>query len=385
MNPSSKKNRFSQTLAKSIILVIFVAFIIWFVPNSRIPISYDFEHNLWNPSYLLINHLNPYDIEGYFSGLNPLWFPMSIGLFFPLGYLPLQWASNVWMLVNIIVLTLIVVLSVKPSQERKWLRPASLFSLVLFPATIAHFQFGQISLIICLDLLLISKYRLIFSPVFIGLLIALSLTKPQLVVIFLPVYLICYYVEQGLKKFSRILLFTCLWTAVLCLPLLMVSPSWVPQLVSNLKENPLWLYPTLYTYLALILGLNKIIYIVAALYLAIGMGTSIILLFKIDRYDALLWSMSLTPLFSPVLFTSDFVLMFPLLLSLISLNTKSRTSDLIVLIGYWLCTVTFFVTIILGWNSFHKDVWVPIFFNIVLVAGYLSRLEKSNKIPLITT
>ena len=245
-------------LKKNILLLILGGFLlvlfINFVPSTLFPISGDFRGNLWEPAYLLVHRMNPYYIEGIFDNLNPLWFPMIIGLFFPLGYLPLQWASNLWFAFSCIVLFLIVVIMARPSHKPVGYVMLTIIALSLFPSSVGHFKYGQVSLFISLLFVILSLYRKKLSPFLTGLLLSLCFTKPQIVVLFLPAFLVVYLSEQGKERFLRMFLSTILCGVIFCIPLFIAYPNWIPTFLSNLQTNPLWAYPSLYYLLVLTLG-----------------------------------------------------------------------------------------------------------------------------------
>jgi hypothetical protein len=367
----SKKGNKSATIV--ILIILILAICIFFIPSKIFQPSWDFRNNLWAPSYLLVNHMSPYNIKVVFEFSNAVWMPMIIGLFFPLGYLPLQWASNIWLLINLASLFLIIFVIAKTPRESGILILLILFSLLIFPSTVTNFTLGQVSLEICLALLILTKYRNNLKPIVIGLLISITLTKPQLVVLFLPTYLIMSFREQGVKYSSKIIIYILIWTAVLCAPLFIFFPNWIPDFLSNLATNNTWFYPTLYAFLVSNFGLRTMTLSLAGIYLVIGLMVSIFLSIKLDKFEALLWVLAITPLFSPIVWSWDFVLLYPLMIFMV-LEKKSVVSSRITYSGYVICTIIFIVMRSTGHISEHFTFWIPVFLISVLL---LSRISKN--------
>ncbi len=369
-------------LKKNILLLIlggflFVLFFI-FDPSTLFPISVDFRGNLWEPAYLLVHRMNPYYIEGIFDNLNPLWFPMIIGLFFPLGYLPLQWASNIWFAFSCIVLFLIVAIMARQSHKPVGYVMLTIIALALFPSSVGHFKYGQVSFFISLLFLILSLYRKQLSPFFTGLLLSLCFTKPQIAVLFLPAFLVVYFTEQGKERFLRMFLSTILWGVIFFIPLFIAYPNWIPTFISNLQTNPLWAYPSLYYLLVLTLGFDTPVFVLAGLYLLIGIGVAVFLTYKLEKFEALLWSMALTPLFSPVIWSNDFVLMYPLLL-LVVFDERSKRGSWVAIVGYIACAILIISMKNSGYIDDHYVVWVPVFLNAILALSYQIRRRKINQ------
>lgn len=369
-----KKNT-SLILLGTLLLVL----LLWFIRSTIFPISGDFRNNLWEPAYLLVRGMNPYNIEGIFDNLNPLWFPTIIGLFFPLGYLPLQQASNLWFVISCLSLFTIVAIMARSFRKPAGYVMLTIFLLALFPSSVGVFKFGQVSLFVCLLLLLLTFYYRKLNPFFLGLLLSLSITKPQLAVIFIPTFLVIYFREAGVKRFFHTIFSAVLWVLILCLPLFIAHQNWVPTFLSNLYTNPLWAYPTLYHVLVSLLGFRGLAIILAGLYLTIGIGLSVFLSFKINAFEALLWSMALTPLFSPVVWSNDFVLMYPLLLFIIFGN-RAKMSNWVVGGGFGLCAIVIILIKQSGYYDDHFLVWAPFFLGAILVVGYALQYRKKAKL-----
>jgi len=375
----TKLNSFSsrKIITLAILSVFLLILLFGFIQSALFPISVDFRGNLWEPAYLLVRGMDPYNIQGIFDNLDPIWFPMIVGLFFPLGYLPLQWASNLWFVFCGVVLFLIVAIMARPFKKPVYLIALIVFFLAIFPSSVGHFKFGQISLVVCLLMLILSKFRNQLNPIVAGFLLSIAFTKPQLVVLFLPAFLVIYFREQGKKRLIQLVLSTILWGALLCLPLFIAHPDWFKSFFSNLYTNPLWAYPTFYYFLVLLFGFRGLVVGLAGLYLAIGVCIAAFLSFKINKFEALLWSMALTPVFSPVIWSNDFVLMYPLFL-LLFFDQRSSYSSWVTIGGYTLCTILVIFVKNLGYIDDHYSMWVPLFLSAVNALAYTVRNRKSR-------
>jgi hypothetical protein len=362
--------------APSIVIALIIVFLIWFVPSKIIPISWDFRNNLWGPAYLLVHHRSPYNILIIFQSANAVWMPVIIGLLFLIGYLPLQWASNFWILLNLISLCLMVILIARCSHKSIIWILLTIFSLTIFPVTITHFVLGQVSLIICFVLFILAKYRNQLKPVVIGLLLAIAFTKPQLVVLFLPAYLVINYRDKRAKQLLWIISYTIIWIVLFCLSLFIFFPNWIPDFLYNLSINNRWFYPTLYSFLISKSVNIELAIALAITYLVIGISIAVVLTFKLDKFEALLWCLALTPLFCPVVWSWDFVLLYPLIIFLV-FETKSIIGSWVIYCGFGICTIALIFMQIFGFKDNQLTFWVPPF---LIVNLLLSRTLRGTKI-----
>ncbi len=76
-------HKYSSILALGFIAVV-IASLFWRLMMPRM----DFYNELWGPAYLLVQGKSPYDTASLNPILPAVWFPMAIGFFFPLGWLP---------------------------------------------------------------------------------------------------------------------------------------------------------------------------------------------------------------------------------------------------------------------------------------------------------
>ncbi len=357
--------------------------IVFYIPSTIIPVSWDFRNNLWGPTYLLIHRASPYNIHVIFRDSNAIWLPMIIGLLLPMGLLPMQWASNLWLLLNLSALFTTVVLSTNiPRRSLPWI-VVTTFALAIFPSSMSVFRFGQISLIVCLALTALSKYRQRLPPLAAGGLLAVSLTKPQLLILYLPAFLALCLREQGARRAVQVVLSTVIWSVALCIPLFLLYPNWIPDFQHNLAINQPWFYPSLYSFLSSTIASPTLPVALAALYVLVGLGVMALVLSRVEGYEALLWALALTPLFSPVIWSWDFVLILPLLVFSAS-RARSRVTEWVLYLGYATCTLAFIVMRIQGVFNDQFAVWVPPLLNaILLIARSLPRRDPPSALSLI--
>lgn len=296
-----------------LILVGVLAFLaaFFFIKFFSYPPGWDFRNNLWAPAYLLVHRQSPYDIHRMFDSSNAVWMPTAIGAFFPLGYLSLQHASNLWWLLNLTAMLSIIWLSAGQPRRRPLPLAAVMLLAFVFPPVIAHFVLGQISILTCLVFLVISTRTRKLPPFALAFLLALSLAKPQLAVFVLPGYLYSSFKDRRFKQGLRLLLYVVLAAALLTLPLFAADPRWYLDLARNLVGYQQWAHPSLLFWLSLKLGRSGL-FIWAALFLA-AFALNFRFWRRLPPSEAVLRSLALTPLLTPYVWSWDFVLLLPLL------------------------------------------------------------------------
>lgn len=352
------QNRHSVVVALIAIALLMVLLAV-FVPSRVVPVSWDFQNNLWGPAHLLLQGSSPYNIKALFPETNAVWMPMAIGLFLPLGALPVQWASNLWLLLNFSALATLTIHPAQRYRLKLWQIALIMTGLVVFPPTLAHLQLGQISLLVCLGLYFIAVYRQRMHPALTGLILAAALLKPQLLVLYLPLFLWWTVREQGWRKAVSISLFTVGWVVVLCLPLFILYPNWIPDLLSNLAGNNSWFYPSLYALVRWLSGSTEIAAIVAGVCLVAGVGLTVAISGRVDAFHSLLWSLALTPIFSPIIWSWDYVLLFPLVVLAIC-RKKSRAGAWFLYTGLILCMAGMLALRLSGVYADQYSIWAPV-------------------------
>jgi len=316
----TQSSNFLVALLGLLSLVLLGLFIIYF----PYPPGWDFRNNLWAPSYLLVNGQSPYNLTVLYEMGSAVWMPVVIGVFWPQGYLPLQQASNLWWVINLISLITIVWMSSGDQRPPKYLFTITLILAFLFPPTISHFSLGQITILICLLFMAISIYGRKFHPLLLALLIALTLAKPQLTILILPGYFYSYLKENGVSRAVKLIVFVILVSGILSLPLFFFYPEWISDFIKSLSGNPTWAHPS--SLFILRTNFNKIGEILWYMLLLLVSGINLWLWTRLPRRDAAAWSLALTTLVTPYIWSWDFVLLIPLFVSyLYKINRKSST------------------------------------------------------------
>ncbi len=155
---------------------------------------------------------------------------------------------------------------------------------------------------------------------------------------------------------------------LLSLPLFLAYPTWGKGFIWALNRNHVWLQPTLYSLLPRFWGKWEGLTL---------WGVLTILLFAINirtwwiwsPQKAIYWSLALTPLVTPYLWSWDIVLILPLLLrALFELNTKKAYFLLIsgYMLSWWLTLQVLLRTD----NSDHYFWWTPWMFVLLILCSY---------------
>lgn len=308
-----------SSLNVAIVAVVLVV-VLGFILTGPVTLS-DFRNNLWGPAHLLVNGQSPYRLDVLFDGSQAVWLPMVIGALFPLGWLNLNTASSLWLVVNISLLIIPVVLCARENHPSVWRVAGSLFVIFLFPPTLANLALGQFTIIITLVWIIVFLYGdglPLWLNVF---LIVVALSKPQMSVLTLPVYLVDYVRRNQRAQTMTLFLLFALWTLVSTIPLFLGYAAWIPDFIAALAHNPTWDHPSLFTVLPQQIGTTG--YVIWGLLAAGLFGSSIYLWFRCPRSEAMLWSLALTPLVTPYIWSYDFVMVLPLFVKTL-LDAKSK-------------------------------------------------------------
>jgi hypothetical protein len=278
-----------------IALGAFIGLFAWLDKNPII--GWDFRHNLWAPASLLVKGQSPYDVKVLYDAGLAMWMPMAIGALFPLGWLSLSHAGNIWFLFSLLALVIVIWLSTSGKKVPPLFLAIIALAVALFPPTITHLVLGQITLIICLlyliVVLLLDKSRILLACF----LIAFSLAKPQLSILVLPGILISYQREKGTKATFAFIALIILCSAVFTIPLFVGFPTWIADFIASIRQNPDFLQPSLFSLLPVWFGDAG--YIIWGLTAITVFAVNIWLWLSKKREDAIYWSLALTPLVTP--------------------------------------------------------------------------------------
>jgi hypothetical protein len=338
----------------------------WFIARTSLFTSWDFRNNLWGPAYLLVHGQSPYRVDTLFELGNAVWMHSAIGLFFPLGWLPYQQAVNLWFVLNILWFLLIVWMCAGRHRPSAPLLAVVLLLSFLFPPLVTHIWSGQVSILISLVFLL-AAYREKKSPVlFTAFLLVVGLSKPQLAILVLPGFLGHTWKDHGLRRAAQLLLGMAAWVLVLTVPLFLAFPGWLPDFFWAMRQNPSWAQPSSLYLLRMALPFAGTVLWLLLLLLVSAVNLRLWTVLPVQ--EAVLWSLALTPLVTPYLWTWDFVLLLPLYIAAL-FRPQSKLSFAVLLGGYLACQMVVTVMKVRGNVTEPLFWWVPGFLLAVLLAG----------------
>jgi len=341
--------------ALSLLMLSLPGLLIALIFAPLVGVRKDFYNEIWGPVFLLLHGQNPYDTSPLKADLAPLWLPMAKGLFFPFGWLQPDTAASIWFFLNIIALLLVTWLALK-DETSPWLSGLAGLFVYFFPPVIHHFVLGQFSIFAMLSLLLAVRLAQAKQdwPAAFGL--ALALTKPQLA-LFAAIGLGAFYFRQN--RWRGLLLFyskTLFVAFLLSLPLFLAFPAWPFTWLANLRANPsTWAQPSIFLIAS---GAWKTWAILFAL--SLGLLLCVRIWRKQAPAAAMEWTLAITTLFAPYIWSWDFVLLLPLWLSTFA---RSGTRNKIML----------FIVYLLAWGGMFSAQrygdgnnqffwWVPLWF-----------------------
>lgn len=338
----------------------------------------DFLNNLWGPAYHLVHGQSPYWRDPLLQENPPLWLPPAIGLFFPLGWLDFRLAANLWFLVNLAALLAIVLWCRR--QEGSAL-PWQAASLVLFfPALSVHFLLGQYGLLSTWLLLLAAGLLGRGRPFLAGLILTPALAKPQLALLAVPALWVAAVRRWKARGAVLLPAGALLGSGLLTLPLWLAYPTWTADFLLALHQNPEWFQPTLFGVLPLWLGPAGWVLAGAVALAALALG--LWLSWTYPPEESLPWSLGLTTVASPYLWTWDMVLLLPLSLRAVA-RQRCRLARWLWTLGPIVCWGLILGQRMLTDGSDHWHFWVPWFFLGLILAGQAlaARASPAERFP----
>ena len=160
----------------------------------------------------------------------------------------------------------------------------------------------------------------------------------------------------------------------MCFPLFLAHPTWYQSFFSNIRQNPSWLHPSFFIMLVDSTGVWG--YLVWGCAIMAGIYATYHLWKKFKPVLAMEWTLGLTTIVSPYIWSWDFVLILPLWISIFSLSK-------------WKVQIFLVVTYILGWvgmaisqivsgGNNQTFWWVPLWYmGVISIAAYVNdRKEK---------
>jgi hypothetical protein len=276
----------------------------------------------------MIEARNPYRLEQIYPDGNAVWLPMAVGAFFPLGYLTETVATNLWFVFNLALYGLLVWLSMVRRPPPPITLGLTIVFVLVYPPFVSHMLLGQYSILAGLLMLLAARDRM--SPFAAGAMIALAAGKPQLVVLVAP-GLALHYLRQGRVPLLKYIAGGAVTTALLTIPLWIAAPDWIDGYLHAMSRNYLWAHPSPYTLLRMtFFDAGLVAWIVLAVLLFAG---NLWIWWRLDAKVAVRWSMALTLLVVPYIWSWDFVLLVPLLVYLL-FTLRSVPAKLLLSLGY---------------------------------------------------
>ena len=344
----------------------------WLVRTNQ-RVLWDFRNNLWAPAHLLWQGNSPYQIQSLFPNSNAVWFPPVISFFFLLGALPKAPASMLWMVSNVLVLFVLIGLAAGKRPLPLRLAFALLASFLFFP-TVTHLRLGQFSLMMTLCLLLAAHFLQAGSAAGAGLNLALVLAKPQLLILVLPGLFQGAWQRAGWRGAWRLALWSGAFVLLLLLPLFVRYPGWLPDFRLALHHNPSWLQPSLWQLLPRWWGWPG--WLVAGLALLLALVANVLIWRRLPLTEAMAWSLALTPLVTPYVWSWDFVLLLPLFLQSL-FRVRSKPALLALVVGYGLGWGTAVAVALTTDGSNHLYWWLSWQIAATIVVAHL--LEQRNR------
>ncbi len=337
----------------NIIIMLLVAMIcvVFVYHGSRV--TWDFRNNLWSPAHLLVQGKSPYLISDLSPRGNAVWFPMVIGAFFPLGWLRLEQASMLWLIINLVAIVPIIIISSQTKQPGWWPFILGLLAFVLYPRTIAHLRLGQFTIIATLLFLLSVQFMLKDKLFLAAILVAVAISKPQLGVLVVPGLIVASWRMYGVQGI-KFIFYLGLGVLLLTLPLFVGYKDWVIDFIGMLKRNPVWLHPSLFSLLREMwggagIGAWSILFLGAfALNLRIWQTQPPLV--------AVYWGLALTPLVSPYIWSWDFVMILPFFVWTMA-QIRHYGALLTLLVGYLSVWILMFRVILTTDGGDHHFWW----------------------------
>lgn len=369
----------TQFILMGSMAVVGLIFLGWLMNNLTL-VSWDFRNNLWSPVSLLVQGESPYNIQSLSPDGGAVWFPIVIGLFFPLGWISFSYASVLWLVLSVGLIIVLVIIAANGEKPR--ILPFSLGLLVIFlhPRVIAHLQLGQYTIFAVISFLLatyvFAKGKLFWTAFF----VAIALAKPQLGFLIVPGIAIACFHRDGLKSAIKYISYLIVITVLFSIPLFIGYWNWIPDFFAALQQNPGWAQPSLLSILGSRLGAAGIlIWLITAVIFSLINGW---IWYRLPPTDAIYWSLALTPLVTPYIWSWDFVMIMPLFVR--TLYEIRRIPSYAILLGGYAVSWWGMFQIIMQTNGDDQYfVWVSwTTFILILIALALEKM-KGNRPSLI--
>jgi hypothetical protein len=140
--------------------------------------------------------------------------------------------------------------------------------------------------------------------------LALGLTKPQLGFLAVAGFSVFHFQRSGVMGVIRFGLQTLFMSILMSLPLFIAYPGWIPDYIKSMQANSTWPHPSVFSLLRQSIGDWGI------LIWALLLVTSLVIIYKLwvtfPPHIAMLWSIGITTVISPYIWSWDFVLLLPI-------------------------------------------------------------------------
>ncbi len=358
--------------ATIVILTIFVL-VVGLVYWNILPPRKDLYNELWGPAHLLVNGMSPYDTASLNPSLPAAWLPMSIGFFAPMGWLGEQAALYFWFVFSLIVTGLIVMIVQAEYRPAHLTILTALFAFV-FPPTVYHLLLGQFSLITTLCAVG-AAYLIVRDRHWAGaFLLALGLSKPHLMTITMLGLSVWHFEGRGVRSMLAFWARIVIASLVLCLPLFVAYPNWMPDAFASMTSNAPWAFPTLLKFFTLNFG-NLGMAVWGIVVIAV-VTVSLLIWRRLVPITATYWSLGLALLISPYLGSWDFVTLLPIIIFTFMQSDWRRK----MLVIFFYLTAWYGMAFVQALEESHNHYfwWVPVWFLVVLALVYPWKRDPSS-------
>ena len=347
-----------DNISISIPVLLVISGVTYLALNPIVQSKTDFFNELWGPAHLLIQGKSPYNTSGLNPELPAVWLPMAIGVFSPLGLVSEPAAARIWFFFNIMEVSFIIWFATRKSPSNILL-PAICLLVFFFPPTINHFTLGQFSITAMTCIILSTYFAGKGSDWLAAIFLALGLSKPQLGI--LAVFgLGIFFFKQGgflqIIKFTNKILIAILFMSM---PLFIAYTKWIPDWIASTQANHYaWRHPSLFFILKESLGNTG--------YLIWGLIAAATLLICYQMWTnsspqiAMYWSLGLTTIISPYIWSWDFVLLLPVLIH--AFSEVGWRGKLFLFNIYLIGCLGMAVIQLSGNNNNYRFWWVPVWF-----------------------
>jgi len=368
--PFGHKNTFHE-YTSIFALALIAGFIICLFWNLMMP-RMDFFNNLWAPANLLLQGKSPYDTASLHPILPPLWYPMAIGFFFPLGWFSEGLALQIWYIFNIIELCIVIFL-VQGGNRSLYTTVILALLCFFFPFVLSNYNLGQFSITAMLCMMLSAYFSDSGHDWLAACSLALALSKPQLGILAMFGLGVFYFQRNGLRGDIKFGSQTFLMVLLMSLPLFIFFPTWIPDWLKSIQSIQLWQHPSLISMLRQSIGqwatFTWILIMIPVLWI------TYLLWKKYHPPEAMMWSLGITTIITPYIWSWDFVLLLP-----IWMYTFARAE--------WRIKTFLLILYAISWYGIahvqlqessdqHSFWWVPLWFiGVTLIADWRIKLQE---------